>query len=123
DRRTAPRVLQPWEASLMLRLPRFMPRLALACSLSISVPLIVVNLSFGQDQPPASAPAAPAAAAAAAPAAPAITIPENEPLKDSVENFWHYAKIARYDIAAAEAQHILAQNADPQQLLSIFESV
>ncbi|HSV16526.1 MAG TPA: hypothetical protein VLI90_19845, partial [Tepidisphaeraceae bacterium] len=58
-----------------------------------------------------------------APAAPVVTIPENEPLKDSVENFWHYGKIARYDIASAEGQHILSLNADPQQLLSTFESV
>lgn len=114
----------------MLRLPRLMPCLLLACSLS--APLTVVNLAFAQVAPPPapSVPAAPGEAAPggaappsipAAPAAPAITIPENEPLKDSVENFWHYGKIARYDIAAAEAQHILAQNTDPQQLLTLFE--
>ncbi len=59
---------------------------------------------------PATPPAAPQAAA-------------NESLKDSVDNFWHYGKIARYDIAAAEAQHILSLNSDPQVLLSTFEDI
>ncbi len=76
---------------------------------------------------PATAPTTAAAPVAAAPAEAAAlavpVIPENEPLKDSIDNFWHYGKIARYDIAAAEAQHILALNASPLDLLTTFESV
>ncbi len=78
------------------------------------------------DQSPAPAPATPAPDQATTPApaapAPAVSVPENEPLKDSIENFWHYGKIARYDIASAEGQHILSLNSDPQQLLSAFEA-
>ena len=36
---------------MLLRLPRFMPCLALACSLS--VPLVVVNVTFAQGTPAA----------------------------------------------------------------------
>jgi HEAT repeat protein len=137
----------------MLRLPllkssRSFSTLLLACSLSL--PMTVVTLSFAQDTPAPTAPAPatpatpaptapapttpapgdaatpPAAGAAAAPATPApsaFTVPENEPLKDNIENFWHYAKIARYDVATAEGQRILAQNVDPNLLLTMFEGV
>jgi hypothetical protein len=76
---------------------------------------------------PAVAPAAgdttaPPAAAAPAPT-PTFQLPENEPIKDSIESFWHYGKIGRYDIAAAEGQRILAANTDPQLLLTMFEGV
>ena len=61
---------------------------------------------------------------APAPAAPAtVDLPANEPLKDSVESFWHYGKVARYDIAAAEGQRVLASNTDPALLLQMFEAV
>jgi HEAT repeat protein len=61
--------------------------------------------------------------ATTAAAAPDAAAPQTESLKDSVDNFWHYGKIARYDVAATEAQHILSQNADPLQLLTVFEAV
>ncbi len=64
---------------------------------------------------------APAAGAAAAPSP--VNLPANEPLKDSVDSYWHYAKVARYDVAAAEGQRVLGQNPDPDLLLSIFEAV
>ena len=72
---------------------------------------------------PGDAAAPPAAAPATPPAPSVVNLPENEPLKDSVENFWHYAKIARYDVATAEGQRILSQNAEPTTLLAIFEAV
>ena len=121
----------PLEISLMLRLPR---KPTPFWSMSLRLPAMVCAASmllgagaFGQAD--SSIPAAPttteapavAAPPAAAPVAPAI--PENEPLKESVDNFWHYGKIARYDIAAAEAQHILSLNTSPLDLLTVFESV
>jgi hypothetical protein len=71
---------------------------------------------------PEGAPAAPAAAPAAqanaaAPAQPAV----DAELKDAVENFWHYGKIARYDLALAEAQKILAKKDKPAEVLVAFE--
>ncbi len=108
-------------------------------SILLAASLTAGAMAWGQDAPAPTPPTAPPAAgttpaapaagdAAAAPAAPAagpnpVTLPENEPLKDSVENFWHYGKIARYDVAAAEGQRILAQNPEPTQLLSMFEAV
>src|SRR5204862_4250649 len=64
--------------------------------------------------PPADA-AAPAPADAATPAAPgdaaapaAPAIDANAPLKTHVDNLWHYTMVARYDLANASAQPILA---------------
>ncbi len=127
--------------------PRISPRLlssrsikCLVLAASLSLPLAAGWRVFGQEPPapttppttpPTPAPATPApgdaTTPATPPAAPAPTplanLPENEPLKDSVENFWHYGKIARYDVATAEGQRILAQNPDPVTLLAIFEDV
>jgi CheY-like chemotaxis protein len=69
---------------------------------------------------PAPAAPAPAAPAPAAAAAPAPGQPDAE-LKGSVENFWHYGKIARYDLATAEAQKILAHKDKPIEVLAAFE--
>jgi HEAT repeat protein len=93
---------------MSLRLP------ALVCAASIVFG--GAGRSYGQAEPAA----APSAAAAPAPDAAA---PAAESLKDSVDNFWHYGKIARYDVAATEVQHILSQNVDPLQLLTVFEAV
>ena len=38
-----------------------------------------------------------------------------------VEDFWHYAKIARYDIANAKAKAILDANPNPADVLAAFE--
>src|SRR5207247_4232776 len=77
--------------------------------------------------PAAPAPAAPAAPAetqpaAAAPAAPAAKPADaNQELKDAVENFWHFGKVVRYDLAAAAAQQIMAHKDQPLQVLEAFE--
>jgi hypothetical protein len=76
---------------------------------------------------PAPAPApeaagAPATAPAAAPestAAPAANAPTS--LKQSVRDFWHYGKVARYDLASAEGQKILSSGAQPVEILQAFE--
>lgn len=41
----------------------------------------------------------------------------------SVEDFWHYAKIAKYDLAIAEGQKILASGASAADMLQAFQSV
>ncbi len=117
----------------MSRLPRFVSvrsvrMVALAAAVATPA-LLMVGRSVGQDQPatpPATPPAAPAGDAAATPAAPAanpVDAPENAALKTGVENFWHYAKVARYDLATSEGQRVLDMKPDPQLLLSTFERV
>ena len=116
----------------MARLPRFVPQLALACSF-VTVPLMRANFAAAQAAPAESAPAAPADAAPAAPAdaapapaaAPAATeaAPASPELIENVEDFWHYGKIARYDLAKAEADKIVAQKDNPQAVLEAFEKV
>jgi hypothetical protein len=82
--------------------------------------------------PEAGAPAAPGAPAEAAPAAPAPAEsaaapaaakpadPDQE-LKDAVENYWHFGKVVRYDLAAAAAQQILKFKDQPLKVLEAFE--
>jgi hypothetical protein len=76
---------------------------------------------------PAPAPEATPAPAAATPAPPPTTPPPEataapapapaKDLKTSVRDFWHYGKVARYDLANAEGQKILASGAQPVQIL------
>ena len=73
------------------------------------------------------APAALAPTAALAQAAPAaqkadeVQVPEE--LQSMVEDFWHYGKIARYDLAAAKGQAILDSKPEPRVALQAFEDV
>ena len=133
----------------MKRLPRLLPCVALACSLS--VPL----MAFGQAEPPpaapppatvapppaaattppateaASQPATPPEAAAAPATMPASTepttapVPEvgaNETLSDQVDDFWHYGEIGRYDLQALlGAKIVAAGQQNPQDVLNAFE--
>jgi hypothetical protein len=71
---------------------------------------------------PAPAAETPAAAPASAAAKPAEADPKQE-LKDAVDNFWHYGKIARYDLATAAGQQIIAAKDKPQDILENFERV
>ncbi len=89
----------------MVRLPRNLSRVAIACSLAL--PLASVLPAWAQD----------AAAPAAAAAAPA---PVSEELQRAVANYWHYGKIARYDLQAAEGEKILAHASDPVAVLNAF---
>ena len=72
---------------------------------------------------PADAGTAPAAAPAAPAAAPAPEIDQNQGLRDDVEDFWHYGKIARYDIAAAYGKKLLGRTEPPLEILQNFEAV
>lgn len=83
----------------MFGLPRFAPKTPLYC-------LILTLLAgpvLAQD--------------AAAPAA------IDPALKTVVENYWHFGKVARYELAAAEGQKILSMGKDAEEVLRAFEAV
>jgi hypothetical protein len=86
------------EASTMIRLPRFLP-----------IAVIVVTFSL-----------IPVASTDAQPARPGQNSVDAQLMRD-VENFWHYAKIARYDVAREEARKILARADQPVAVLEAFE--
>jgi hypothetical protein len=81
------------------------------------------------EAPAADDAAAPADGAAAAPdaaaTAPATTAaaPAESSLAETVDNYWHYASIARYDLAAAAGQRILNSGAKPAEIRDAFEQV
>ena len=74
--------------------------------------------------PPAPAPApAPAPTPASPDAPPPLPTPAAaSPITIGAENFWHYAKIAKYDLAVAEGQKLLDSNPAPAELLSAFQA-
>lgn len=73
--------------------------------------------------PATTAPAAPAAPAPDANAAPAPEIPQNQSLRDDIDDFWHYGKIARYDMAGAFGNKILSRTEPAQEILQAFQTV
>ena len=50
-----------------------------------------------------------------------VTVPDD--LQTLVEDYWHYGKIARYDVAAQKGRAVLDAGAEPQQVLKAFETV
>ncbi len=46
-----------------------------------------------------------------------------DPLIKAVEDFWHYGKVARYDLAVAKAADITAAAGNPIKVLEAFEKV
>ncbi len=44
-------------------------------------------------------------------------------LRAAADSFWHYAKIARYDLATTELQKVLAQKGRPAEVLQTLEAV
>lgn len=97
----------------MTRFSRLLPCVAVACSMTVSS-------LMAQTAP---APAATAPAAAPAPATqPAVSIPENQNLRDDVDDFWHYGKVARYDMATAFGNKLLSRPEPPLQMLQMFET-
>ena len=91
----------------MLRLPRFMPALTIACSMA--VPVLYGSPLLAQDTPPANNADQ--------------STPVDAALRTDVDNYWHYGKIARYDLAVAEGQKIIARKDQPQAVLAAFEAV
>jgi hypothetical protein len=92
------------EAGIMIRLPRIVPSFFLA--LGLLLPAAVLR---ADDTAPASGSD--------------VTSADQPSLADQVDNFWHYGKIARYDLAADAGQKILASGADPRAILEAFEAV
>jgi hypothetical protein len=78
---------------------------------------------------PAGAPPVPAAVVVPPPgvAESAIPAPAGPPvegsLQDEVDTYWHYGKMARYDLASTEGKAILDSNPEPRNLLETFETV
>jgi hypothetical protein len=66
---------------------------------------------------------APGADAAATQPGAAETQPAESSLAETVDNFWHYAQIARYDLASAAGNRILNSGAQPAEILAAFEQV
>lgn len=125
----------------MNRLPRILPQLALACSF-ISLPLLGVSRVMAQAQPETAQPETAQPAPTDAPATEAagdVPVTEQPPepttdatpraeatveeLVDPVEDFWHYGKVARYDLAKAKADEIISKSGNPQAVLNAFEQV
>jgi len=70
---------------------------SLPVSLALPLTLINTGVVYAQEQPDA--------------------------LTKSVEDFWHYGKIARYDLASAKADEIVGSGATPTAILEAFEKV
>ncbi|MGH7178420.1 MAG: HEAT repeat domain-containing protein [Tepidisphaeraceae bacterium] len=107
-------------------------RFALPFSLICFSPVPGAAREPPMSEPPATQPAEPAPSAPApeAPSAPAPEMPAPAPvpaaptdLPKTVDDYWHYGKIARYDLAVYEAQKILASGAEPLEVLKAFEAV
>jgi hypothetical protein len=63
------------------------------------------------------------AAAATAPASAPSGMMSAADLRKTAEDFWHFGKIARYDLASRAGNTILASGDDPQTILVAFEAV
>lgn len=119
----------------MMRLPRFVPAVVLACATALPVTRFVYAADEAPkpadakpaDAKPADAKPADAKPADAKPAdatpAPAEAKKLDEPLLKSVDDFWHYGKIGRYDLASDAGKKILGGGASPDDVLSAFEQV
>lgn len=116
----------------MTRVARVLPYLAIACCLSLPV----ARLGAQEAAPPATAVAAPPATAEVKPPATedvkppvAVEVPNDAALTQNVDDFWHYARIGRYDLAVPEGQKVLAYAGEPideakaLMVLRTFETV
>ncbi len=101
----------------MIRMSRLFDRAWFArnclvpAGLTLTLVLVPATVSQAQD---ATQPATTMGAPAGAPAV-------SGDLKKLVDNYWHYGKIARYDLAAAAGQQVVASNSDPAAVLAAFE--
>ena len=56
-------------------------------------------------------------------AAPTTPPKVDEALRRDVDDFWHYSKIARYDLAVAAANKVMERKDRAEEVLRAFESV
>jgi len=119
----------------MQRLPCWIGMMWMTLGAALALPL---SAARAQDKPaekpapaqpapaqpaPASAPAAqpPAEQPASAPAAPGEA--SDKAIRSTVEDYWFYGKIGKFDLAVASAQKLLAMNPDPVKVMDAFEAV
>jgi hypothetical protein len=97
-----------------MRLPRVLSAVALAAAMA--TPLIPTSTLLAQ---------APAGGQPTNPDAPPPLpgAPAANPLKTGAEDFWHFAKTAKYDLASQAGQKLLEANPNPQELLAAFQEV
>lgn len=93
-----------------MSLPRLVSRVALAAALA--APTLGSTWIYAQE-----------GAAASEAVAGAASVEQVQAVKPAVENFWHYGKIGRYELAAAEADKIAAADVPPVAVLQAFEEV
>src|SRR5688500_2915721 len=103
----------------MMRLPRSLANLTFACL--VACPVLPVWAQATNAQPGAAGTAAGAGQAGLSPAA-ASANPSREVVQ-AAEDFWHYASIAKYDLAAAAGQKLLSMNPPAPDVLAAFEKV
>ena len=97
-----------------MRLPRVLSAVALAAAMA-TPSLIPTSNVFAQ---------APAGGAANPDAPPPLAQPQAaSPLKSGAEDFWHFAKTAKYDLAAQAGQKLLEGNPNSAELLQAFQGV
>jgi len=105
----------------MVRLPRRRPAsFALACALAMpAVAGLTLVAPLAAQQP-----APTAGDAAAAQNGQGQQQQQVDPeLKRAVEDYWHYGKIARYDLQNAAAERVLAKADNPRAVLEAFRTV
>lgn len=93
-----------------MSLPRLVSRVALAAALA--APTLGSTWIYAQE-----------GGAASEAVAGAASVEQVQAVKPAVENFWHYGKIGRYELAAAEADKIAAADVPPVAVLQAFEEV
>ena len=93
-----------------MSLPRLVSRVALAAALA--APTLGSTWIYAQE-----------GGATSEAVAGAASVEQVQAVKPAVENFWHYGKIGRYELAAAEADKIAAADVPPVAVLQAFEEV
>ncbi len=90
----------------MMRMPRLFACAVMACCLT--VPLFSSSWTYAQ---------------ASVDTPKEVASGDKSELFNHADAFWHYAKIARYDLAAQEGQQVLAKKDQPQAVLEAMEQV
>jgi hypothetical protein len=98
-------------------MPRVSPAIALAAAMAAPLFCCWTSSSFAQAQP-APTPTNPDAPPPLTPPQPA-----NSPLVQQADTFWHFAKVAKYDLAAAEGKKLIDSGASSTDLLAAFQTV
>jgi hypothetical protein len=115
-----------------MRLPRALSLFALAGAIAVPVYTIRAQAPApaqpGAAQPPGQAAPAPAGQPAAQPTNPdqPPALPGRDqpnPLNTAAENYWFYAKVAKYPLAVQAGEQVLAAGAQPGDVLAAFEKV